>query len=106
MVQLITATQTLAATVESLIVQYPVTVFVVGNRTKSRTVQGILLNFGLPIELVDEHNSTVEGRVCFLRENTRGLAKLLPIGLRIPSRPFDDYVAVVLARRYLDVLRK
>jgi len=54
------------------------------------------------IAMVDEMNSTLEGRTNYLTENKpRGLAALIPMGLRIPKRHWDDYVAEVIARRYL-----
>lgn len=54
------------------------------------------------IAFVDEANSTVEGRWNYLVENrARGLGALLPIGLRTPPRPWDDYVAEIIARRYI-----
>jgi RNase H-fold protein (predicted Holliday junction resolvase) len=81
--------------------RYVITVIVIGNRTKSKEIKAALLPLGLPVESVEEDNSTLEGRYRYLRENTSGLARLLPIGLRIPRRPFDDYVAVILAERYL-----
>jgi len=58
------------------------------------------------IVMVDENNSTVEGRRNYLLANRpRGLARLLPLGLRSPERPWDDYVAEVIGRRYLDSSR-
>ncbi len=55
------------------------------------------------IVMVDEDNSTVEGRRNYLLANRpRGLARLLPLGMRSPERPWDDYVAEVIGRRYLD----
>jgi hypothetical protein len=81
--------------------QYAIAVIVLGNRTKSKDIQAALLQLAIPLELVEEDKSTLEGRYRYLRENTTGLARLLPIGLRIPKQPFDDYVAVILAERYL-----
>jgi hypothetical protein len=88
--------------VRALCEKYPVTVIVIGNRTKSGIVKDSLAVLGFPVALVDEDCSSLEGRYRYLRENTRGLAKLLPIGLRIPKKPFDDYVAAILAERYLE----
>lgn len=54
------------------------------------------------VVMVDESDSTTEGRRLFLTENRGGLlTRLLPIGLRVPGRPWDDYVAEVIARRCL-----
>lgn len=55
------------------------------------------------LAMVDERDSTVEGRRNYLLANRpRGLARLLPLGLRSPDKPWDDYVAEVIARRYLN----
>jgi RNase H-fold protein (predicted Holliday junction resolvase) len=99
--KLIASSETVYDTVGALCEKYPVTVIVIGNRTQSEIVRNSLTVLGIPVALVDEDRSSLEGRYRYLRENTRGLAKLLPIGLRIPKQPFDDYVAVILAERYL-----
>ncbi len=62
---------------------------------------------GLQIVMVDEADSTTEGRRLYLMEN-RGciLSRIIPIGLRVPERPWDDYVAEVIARRYVDGIKQ
>jgi hypothetical protein len=95
------ATPVLVQTVVEQTNRYAITVIVIGNRTRSKEIKAALMPLAFPIELVEENNSTLEGRYRYLRENTTGLARLLPIGLRVPRRPFDDYVAVILAERYL-----
>jgi RNase H-fold protein (predicted Holliday junction resolvase) len=87
--------------VSALEQEFSLTMILVGDRTNSKYIRECLTMFQLPIVVVDEDQSTVEGRYRYLKENTRGLARLIPIGLRIPKSPFDDYVAVVLAERYL-----
>lgn len=53
------------------------------------------------LETVDEHGSSERARRRFVREiPPRGLRKLLPPGLRTPERPYDDYVALLLAEEY------
>jgi RNase H-fold protein (predicted Holliday junction resolvase) len=99
--KMIVSSEAVCDTVGALCEKYPVTVIVIGNRTKSGVVKNSLAGLGIPVALVDEDRSSIEGRYHYLRENTRGLAKLFPIGLRIPKKPFDDYVAVILAERYL-----
>lgn len=99
--KLITPTPELKTTVGSLIQTYQVAVIVVGDRTNCGKICQVLASLGLPIERVDEDRSSMEGRYRFLKENTRGLTALIPIGLRSPNRPYDDYVAVILAERFL-----
>ncbi|MGE5607206.1 MAG: hypothetical protein ACM3YE_16135 [Bacteroidota bacterium] len=81
--------------------KYQISSFVVGDRTNSKIIGDILKPFGLPIEMVDENNSSFEGRRRYLRDHSKGLLRLIPIGLRIPGEAYDDYVAVILAERFL-----
>lgn len=83
-----------------------VSVVVVGDRTGSRDFRRHFAEAGLNtktrLAVVDEHMSSVEGRRRYLAAHPgRGLARLLPASLRTPGEPFDDYVAVVLAERYV-----
>jgi RNase H-fold protein (predicted Holliday junction resolvase) len=84
---------------------YGVETVILGDRTAAREVRDQLRNAGfrLQIVFVDEHRSSEDGRRRYL-ETHRGQwwERLLPVGLRVPDAPFDDYVAVVLAERYLD----
>lgn len=67
---------------------------------------GGILPEGCRIIMVDESNSTTEGRRLFLIDNRGGLlTRLVPIGLRVPGRPWDDYVAEVIARRCLTSIK-
>ncbi len=81
--------------------KYLLETIILGNQTNSRRISQELAVLGLRVVLVDETNSSLEGRYRYLRENSKGLACLLPIGLRIPRAAYDDYVAVILAERYL-----
>lgn len=55
----------------------------------------------VPLETVDEHGSSERARRRFVREiPPLGLRRLLPSGLRTPERPYDDYVALLLAEEY------
>lgn len=99
-------TPRLAAVVAELAVTYPVSTVVIGNRTTHRsasdalsmvTVDGKPLN----LELVDEHRSSDEARSRYWREHApRGMLRLIPVTMRTPPVPVDDYVAVILAERY------
>lgn len=91
----------LSKTVSVIMDKYRISTFVVGDRTNSRIISNILKPFGLPVELVDENNSSFEGRRRYLRDHRKGLQRLIPIGLRIPGEAYDDYVAVILAERFL-----
>jgi RNase H-fold protein (predicted Holliday junction resolvase) len=99
--KMVISVEELGQTVLRLHQQFSITRIVLGDRTRSKSFKASLKQFNLPITLVDENRSSIEGRIRYLKENTHGLKKLLPIGLRVPDRPFDDYVAVILAERYL-----
>ena len=85
--------------------RYGIETVVLGDRTFAREVSTLIRSAGLRLEIVyvDEHRSSELGRMRFLADNPeRGWRRLLPTGLRSPSRPYDDYVAVILAERYFD----
>ncbi len=88
--------------VEALEEEFGLNKIIVGDRTNSSHIRQCLVSFKKPIMIVNEDKSTLEGRYRYLKENTRGLARIIPIGLRIPREPFDDYVAVILAERFLN----
>jgi RNase H-fold protein (predicted Holliday junction resolvase) len=90
------------ARVRSLVEEHHPVAVVVGDRTASAEVARSLAEAtGIGAESVDEHRSTEEARELWRRtEPARGLARLLPAGLRVPREPVDDYAAWVLGRRW------
>lgn len=90
-----------------LVKQYPVTRIVVGNGTTSKEVMVLLGNLiihgrDLSVIKVDEYRSTDEARAYYWVENPpKGWKKLIPVSMQVPPVPVDDYVAVILAKRYL-----
>ena len=55
----------------------------------------------LPLQTVDEHNTSARARQRFVQENPApGWRRLLPSGLRSPEVPYDDYAAIMLAEDY------
>ncbi len=55
-----------------------------------------------PVVIVEERFTTADARARYFAENPRsGWRRLIPVSLQIPPRPYDDYVAVILAERYL-----
>lgn len=93
---------------------HEVGVVVLGDRTGSRAIARELEEaaesaVGVPLRLVfvDEHESSMEGRRRYLEDHPlRGLGRLVPVSLRTPGEPFDDYVAVVLAERFFHSVEK
>ena len=87
-----------------LIAEFGVTRLLLGDRTAAGKIREQLRRAEVPLEpvVVDEHRSSEEGRRRYFQENPRrGWRRLLPVTLQTPPRPYDDYVAVVLAERYL-----
>jgi len=85
--------------------RYAIETVVLGDRTFAREVANLIRSAGLRLDIVfvDEHHSSELGRHRYLIEHPgRGWRRLIPLGLRSPNRPYDDYVAIILAERYLD----
>lgn len=97
--------QNAIATMQKLITQFTVEFIVMGNLTTAKSWQEQLQSSlkAINIVLVDEKNSTLEARDRYWQMYPpQGLKKLLPQGLRLPPRPIDDIVAILLIERYLD----
>ncbi len=89
--------------VRELLERYEVAHLVLGNRTAGGSVRERLQAAGVTRvpELVEEHRSSEEGRRRYFRANPpKGWRRLLPIDLQTPPKPYDDYVAILLAERY------
>jgi RNase H-fold protein (predicted Holliday junction resolvase) len=93
------------ATMQELVAQFAVELIVMGNLTTAKSWHEQLQSALAPITiiLVDEKNSTLEARDRYWQMYPpQGLQKLIPQGLRLPPRPIDDLVAILLIERYLD----
>ena len=94
------------AILEQLASKYGVELIVMGDGTTSTTwLQQIASQLpNLPVVTVNETNSTLEARDRYwLMYPPKGFQRLLPQSLRIPPRPVDDIVAILLIERYLNV---
>lgn len=96
-------TATLSDTLQSLASQYSPNTIVVGDGTSSKPAVELVSSLGIgSVEVVDEKFTTLQARERYFRENPpRGLRKLIPVSLQTPPLPYDDYVAIILAERYL-----
>lgn len=99
--KMVVPTMELSKTVGVIMDKYQISLFVVGDRTNSKFIIDKLKLFGIPLEKVDESNSSFEGRRRYLKDHNHGLKRLIPIGLRFPREAYDDYVAIILAERFL-----
>jgi RNase H-fold protein (predicted Holliday junction resolvase) len=83
--------------------QYSIHALVMGNQTTSKQWQQRLEHsLTVPVTLIDERYSTLEARDRYWdMYPPKGLARLLPQGVRDVPRPIDDIVAIILVERYL-----
>jgi len=89
---------------EALAACPPVAVAVVGDGTRSADVLALVRAHAQAGQVLcrDETGTSLLGRARYWRENPpRGLWRLVPTSLRLPPEPFDDWVAVILAERFL-----
>jgi RNase H-fold protein (predicted Holliday junction resolvase) len=77
--------------------------FVIGDGTNSKTIaERISPIVRLEPIFVDEYMTTMLARKRYFEENPpKGLARLVPVSMQVPKVPYDDYVAVILAEKYL-----
>ena len=75
-----------------------------GNGTTSRTAEETIREAipDVPVEIVDEYRTTDDARIAYWKANPpSGWRRFFPTSMQVPPAPVDDYVAVILARRYL-----
>jgi RNase H-fold protein (predicted Holliday junction resolvase) len=88
--------------------QFGPAIIVVGDRTGAERFMELIQVGGIAdlvvgVETVDEHLTSQEARKRYLEERRRKgwHYRLIPLGMQVPDQPYDDYVAVILAERYL-----
>ena len=92
------------STIEELTRQYDLDLIVMGNGTTSKNWQKLIESAIAEVFVVavNEQNSTLEARDRYwVMYPPQGLQRLIPQGLRLPPRPVDDIVAILLIERYL-----
>lgn len=103
--QAVIDTEILAEQTTAALKKYEIRQIVMGNGTTSSTaaerVRAVVGNKAA-LTLVDEYRTTDQARRRYFEVNPpQGLKKLVPRGMLYPPVPVDDYVAVILAERYL-----
>lgn len=94
------------ATIEQLTRQYDLNLIVMGDGTTSKDWQKLIKSASteMLVVTVNEQNSTLEARDRYWKMYPpKGLQSLVPQGLRVPPRPVDDIVAILLIERYLQI---
>ncbi len=79
----------------------------VGHATTSRAIVELCETRwpDIPRRIVDETNTTLEARTLYFVDHPpRGLWRLVPRGLLVPSVPLDGYAAVLIVERYRQTL--
>ena len=97
-------TASLEASVEKARDEHGFDVLILGNGTTSKRAEERMKNAfpNLSIKVVDEYRTTEMAKKEYWKVNPpRGLKKLIPLGMQVPPVPVDDFVAVILARRYI-----
>lgn len=73
----------------------------VGDGTGSAIVMAAMRDRGLEPTRVDERDTSLEARRLYFIDNPPPLfARWVPVGMRSPGRPIDDYAAVAIALRW------
>jgi len=91
-------------TIQQWCANYQVDKLIMGNQTTSQTWQKHLHRWipTLVIQTVDERYSTLQARDRYWElYPPQGIMRLLPKGMRLPPRPIDDIVAILLVERAL-----
>ena len=91
------------ATIKQLTQKFAIEVIVMGNGTTSKIWQQQIESIAtIPVVTVNEANSTLEARDRYwTMYPPQGIRRIIPQGLRVPPRPVDDIVAILLIERYL-----
>ncbi len=109
MEQSIVATVWLADEIAARVRQFSPDLILLGNGTTSRTAEATIREAAtdIPVEIVDEYRTTDDARRAYWKANPpTGWRRFFPTGMQVPPEPVDDFVAVLLAQRYLNSRRK
>lgn len=95
----------ISTTITSLCQQFSPKLVVIGDQTTSKFWREKLkeiLPQSVAIVTVNERNSTLEARDRYWQMYpAKGILRFIPVKMRIPPRPIDDLVAILLIERYL-----
>ncbi len=96
--------QALPTTIAVLLERFQISQIAIGGGTGSALVETQLAqaHLNLPVTRITEEMTSLLARRRYWQDHPpRGLARLIPLGLRVPPRPVDDYAAVIIAERLL-----
>ena len=102
LVQRVVTTAELDAAVGALIRAYEPNV-IMGNGTTSSDAKKRVEALGVSVTLVDEYRTTDAAKCAYWEAHPpRGWRRLMPRGMLVLPVPVDDFVAVILAQRFLE----
>jgi RNase H-fold protein (predicted Holliday junction resolvase) len=94
--------ETLAEQLAHVLAATPVVLAAIGRGTNAAVVADVVRALGVPVELVDERETSLLARARFFRDHPpRGWRRIVPRGMLLPDRPIDDYAALLIAERFL-----
>jgi RNase H-fold protein (predicted Holliday junction resolvase) len=101
--QRVIQTQNLIAEITTAKATYGFSRLVMGNGTTSKEARQRLSEVpALEILVRDEYRTTEMAKGEYWKANPpKGWRRLLPVTMQVPPVPVDDFVAVILGRRYL-----
>ena len=102
--QAVVATVLLADEMTARVKEFRPERILLGNGTTSRTAEETIREAipDVPVEIVDEYRTTDDARIAYWKANPpSGWRRFFPTSMQVPPAPVDDFVAVILARRYL-----
>ena len=101
LVQEVVPTPELPVVVGALVAQYD-PIVIMGNGTTSAEAKASVEALGCTVTLVDEYRTTDAAKCAYWEAHPpRGWQCLVPRGMLVPPVPVDDFVAVILAQRFL-----
>jgi len=104
LLQKVIATEHLEKEAKAAVAAHGPACFLLGNGTTSKKAESRLRSaiHPLPVQVVDEYRTTELARKEYWKANPpSGWRRLLPTSMQVPPVPVDDFVAVLLAKRYL-----
>lgn len=109
LLQRVIETKSLESEIVQIVEQYHPRVLILGNGTTSKQAEKRICAAvpSLPVEVVDEYRTTEQAkREYWIVHPPTGWRRFLPTTMQVPPVPVDDFVAVILARRFLEAQKK
>ncbi|MEJ6951238.1 pre-16S rRNA-processing nuclease YqgF [Natronospora cellulosivora (SeqCode)] len=96
-------TELISSYLKDLNNKHNIDIVILGNGTYSRKIsQEVNSHMDCPFRLIDEAYTTIEAERRYREENYRGWCRFFNFIKWKPSRSVDDYVAIILAERFLE----